>query len=360
VVSSKPTTVPNRFAFVDGLRGIAVLAVVLFHFYQGSPFYEVLSQVLPKPVDVSLTHGWLGVEIFFVLSGFVIAYSLRESEINGGFLRNFMLCRYLRLSPPYLISIVLIIGLNYFSNLILVDRLAPLYGWQTLVIHLFYLQNLLQTSEISPIFWTLCLEIYFYLTFVCLLGLIQLVQRSTDLKTINVYSAVFLILGLISLITTIVWDAGRNSLFTNGYVFIAGILIYWVFERRVNDHWLWAYFLILAAFVAIRPDNLGVAATLVTGLLLWQASRSGNLNTWLTGDWIQYLGKISYSLYLLHTIIGSRVINIAYRINPNYSWLTPIWLILAFGLSLIAAHGLYVLVEKPSMRLSKQVKSRVA
>lgn len=360
-LSSLQQNATNRFAFIDGLRGIAVVAVTLFHYYRGGPFYETLSQLLPKPLDIGLAHGWLGVEIFFVISGFVIAHSLREVQVNFRSIRHFMICRYLRLAPPYLVSIGLIVGLNYFSNFILADRLAPLFDWQTLIIHSFYLQNLLQTSEISPVFWTLCLEVYFYLVFICLLGFIQAIHRFVTLQTINLYAATFLILSFISLASSVALrDLDRHSLFTNGYIFIAGILIYWVMERRIRYGWLWAFFSIVTGFALVRPEYLGIAATLIIGLLLWQASRSGNLHCWLAERWIQYFGKVSYSLYLLHTVVGSRVINLGYRVSPDHPLLIAFWFILAFALSLVAAHGLYVLVEKPSIRLSKQFKTRFA
>src|SRR5947209_6304964 len=72
----------NRLLFVDGLRGIAALAVMGYHYYGNPTLHNQLSQVTPETLDRVLRHGWLGVQVFFVLSGFVIAYSLRNSPIN--------------------------------------------------------------------------------------------------------------------------------------------------------------------------------------------------------------------------------------------------------------------------------------
>lgn len=55
----------NRFSLINGLRGIAAIAVVGFHFYSGGPLKESLSKILPLPLCMLLNYSYLGVEIFF-------------------------------------------------------------------------------------------------------------------------------------------------------------------------------------------------------------------------------------------------------------------------------------------------------
>jgi peptidoglycan/LPS O-acetylase OafA/YrhL len=66
-----------RYVFIDGLRGIAALLVMLYHFDMApDAIREVYRPLLPMPITFILTNGWFGVDIFFVISGFVIAHSV--------------------------------------------------------------------------------------------------------------------------------------------------------------------------------------------------------------------------------------------------------------------------------------------
>src|SRR5260221_5376724 len=75
----------QRFAFIDALRGIAALGVAAYHIYHYGPLPKAAAAVTPKFLDVALHHGWMGVQIFFVISGVVIAYALRSAPITPGF-----------------------------------------------------------------------------------------------------------------------------------------------------------------------------------------------------------------------------------------------------------------------------------
>src|SRR5579872_7415052 len=89
----------QRLAFVDGLRGVAALAVMLYHLV-GRTSAGVLTQ-----------YGFLGVAIFFVLSGFVIASVVGDRRVDAGFLGRFALRRMVRLDIPYWLNIALAIAL---------------------------------------------------------------------------------------------------------------------------------------------------------------------------------------------------------------------------------------------------------
>jgi len=98
----------ERIPGVDALRGLAALAVCWFHVTIGT------ANLNNGIVRSSGTYGWLGVELFFVISGFIIPYSLQRS---GYKLKNypvFLLKRITRLDPPYLASIVLVIAVTFF------------------------------------------------------------------------------------------------------------------------------------------------------------------------------------------------------------------------------------------------------
>src|SRR6476659_1629485 len=101
-----PTSIDKsraRVGTIDVLRGVAAVAVAWFHFTNGNQ--QFMSAGLIKS---SGHYGWLGVEVFFVVSGFIIPYSL----YRGGYRvrlhwRRFVAKRILRLDPPYIAAIVL-------------------------------------------------------------------------------------------------------------------------------------------------------------------------------------------------------------------------------------------------------------
>src|SRR5437867_2467947 len=106
----------RRLVFLDALRGVAALAVVVLHMGPRGPFAPELSHVVPAPLIAIGARGFLGVEIFFVLSGFVIAMSMRDVRITPRFFGNFALRRSLRLDPPYLLTIAIVITITFLAR----------------------------------------------------------------------------------------------------------------------------------------------------------------------------------------------------------------------------------------------------
>lgn len=90
--SSKP-----RYELLDGLRGVAAIFVILYHFGEG---------FATSPVDQMMNHGYLAVDFFFILSGFVIGYAYDDRWQRGMSAGNFMLRRVIRLHPMVILSVI--------------------------------------------------------------------------------------------------------------------------------------------------------------------------------------------------------------------------------------------------------------
>lgn len=90
----------------------------------------------------------------------------------------------------------------------------------------------------------------------------------------------------------------------------------WVLERKIAGTWLWSYIAAIAVGLSIQWDIKPVMV-LATGCIIHLTGKLSQLHNWLSGNWLQELGKISYSLYLVHTVVGMRVINIGYRISKD-------------------------------------------
>jgi peptidoglycan/LPS O-acetylase OafA/YrhL len=102
-----PSKSGNRFVMVDSLRGIAALWVVFYHAYEGHHMTR-LAEYLPTFVVTVIANGDLGVAIFFVLSGFVIAHSVSRQTVDVRFMGRFILRRSVRLDIPYWFSMLLV------------------------------------------------------------------------------------------------------------------------------------------------------------------------------------------------------------------------------------------------------------
>lgn len=349
----------RRFTFVDALRGVAALWVASYHFYGGVSSGR---QVFPEPFHWLFRHGNCGVEVFFVISGFVIAYTIRNSRVTPRYFGNFMLRRSIRLEPPYWATIALAVGVTWLSNRIRNDRVAPLPSWPQLLAHVFYLQDLLGYGDIVEVFWTLCMEVQFYLTFIALAGVIQWAAGRLALKHHGrawLYALGLLPLGLWSLAIQGELIASPNNalMLKFWYLFQLGVFAWWALEGTILRAHFWLFAAAITGVLAYRYHVESLVG-LLTGLGLFLAGRLNRLGA-LSERPLQYFGRISYSLYLVHTVIGGPF---AYYFPRRFCGpeLTPTqalaFFIAAMVAAVIAAQLMYMLVERPSVQLSRRWK----
>ena len=155
-------------------RGIAAVAVVWFHFANGNVHF--LHEGLLKQ---SGAYGWLGVDIFFVISGFILPYSLfraryRPSTVNYA---RFLWKRISRLDPPYLASLVIVLMLGYLSTVVPTYRGSqPNYSMVTILMHLGYINAFFGRPWLNAVYWSLAIEFQYYV----LIGLLFPLVRSNN------------------------------------------------------------------------------------------------------------------------------------------------------------------------------------
>ena len=346
----------RRFLLVDALRGCAALAVVVYHVWHRNIGPD-LNRTLPEPLESMLAHGYLGVQVFFVLSGFVIAHSIFGARITPGYFGRFVLRRSVRLDPPYWASIALAIGMLSVTNVLRHSGTLELPTLGDVAVHLVYLQEILGVPEIVGVYWTLCYEVQFYLVFVLFQGLAQTLSRGTQPAKAN--AAFALVFGGVWVLSLLIADGYLHSpqgLFIDRWFhFFAGVAAYWAFRGFIPA---WTLVVVLVGTVAAGPpgDPVRIAVTL-TAALLYAASQGGQLWSLSGGRVLQLLGRVSYSLYLTHMLIGCRIARYGAERYPSMGLPAAVLLMVVSTIAAVAfAQLMYWAVERPALKLTHRVR----
>lgn len=322
----------GRIQRVDALRGLAALAVSWFH------FTITVSILDPGIVKSTGTYGWLGVEVFFVISGFIIPYTLQQSGYKLKNYPTFLVKRITRLDPPYIASILVVLAVTYFFTF------SPHYSGGTfaidrvgLFLHLGYLNVIFHHPWLNPVYWTLAIEFQYYLLVGLIFSLISSKRRVVRLLT-------FGLLGLTAILI-------RRSEYIFGFMFLF-LMGMSVFQYRQEIVGRWEFVILISVAAVGAYLTLGISFTLagligVTGILFLKV-RSRILN---------FLGMISYSLYLIHPPVAKLVLGLGRRFAVNQP-IRVLLILAALGLSIVAAYLLYLLVELPAQRWSSSIKYR--
>jgi peptidoglycan/LPS O-acetylase OafA/YrhL len=317
------------------IRGIAALAVCLFHFTKG--FLSNSSSL----TEVLLPYAWIGVEVFFVISGFVIPYALLGLPFKGRHYGGYLLKRLVRIEPAYLASIALIIGLNYISTLFTIYEGPVFYvSGYNILLHLGYLVEFFNGTWMNPVYWTLAIEFQYYLV----IGFLLILWNRN-----NKYLTVITLLAFLAL-SFIPQDAVRFLKHTD--IFTIGIIGAFYKKQIINKKYFLLFVILIGA--VIYYHHAYVIATLSIGAILGIAF----LNNIRNFKWLIFFGNISYSLYLLHVPIGGRVINLSKRFAFDYTGKLVV-IFFAMLASVLAAWLFYVFIEKPSHKLSRKIRLKL-
>jgi peptidoglycan/LPS O-acetylase OafA/YrhL len=343
----------ERLTFIDGLRGIACL-MVFAHHGRGFLYLHRTNSIQDWLYLVGL-YGNLGVPIFFVLSGFVMAYSVRNIKIwNFKILINFFLRRLVRLTPPYYISIII----SSFFLLIRIKLSKYFHYFPDLITflsHLFYLEGLLNLNNINVVYWTICIEIQFYLFFGVLCFICYLLSTKYKITNIDIY--VFLMTFIISLLR-LYYNPDEITVvfFPSWSMFVLGIISFWVFNGRIDFKYGISLFILILILVFCNfNDSLACGNLIYFSIII--ASYYGKLTSWLSRPVIQFFGKISFSFYLIHAPLLIFINGFHLRLGLEKTYIMEMLIFLiALALTTLLATIMYYIVEVPAISWSHKVK----
>ncbi len=277
----------KRLVELDSLRGIAALCVVLFHFTYG---YQKFISHFEIPALLTFRFGFYGVYLFFVLSGFVIYYSI--TNIRSG--KEFIIKRAIRLYPTYWICLI-----TTFIFVYSINNLPESFSvsYKQAFIGLTMLQQLFYTPPIDKSYWTLVPEFFFYF---CVFLLI--ITRTE--KNILIIGLIWL---LFSFIHEHIYHIKYFGLILNlkyAPFFYAGIIFYHIMAGSTKKGFLYfQLFLCFSLSVSIFNDPLKDGIAVLVIYLLFLLFITKNLG-FLNYRPLIFLGQISYAWYLLHQSIG--------------------------------------------------------
>ncbi len=323
----------KRLVQLDSLRGLAALMVVLFHYT--TRFQQLFGH--PNQLPIEFPYGYYGVQLFFMISGFVIFMSVETTKCVA----DFLISRFSRLFPAYWVAVILTYSI--VSTFLLPGREVTI---ATAILNLSMLQEWLGRPHVDGVYWTLTLELSFY---VIMLSIFYY----NLLNRIEIISVFWLVCMLA--VYGIEGQAGVHfpymfkTLFLLEYanLFIAGIMFYrWYYYRNMP-----VTYAILLTSLAVQLVIHGWISAFVCSLFsvffYFAVINKGFLSKVLAFKPLVFLGGISYSLYLLHQNIGYVLIRVLYE--HNFSSITT--LSIAILTSIFLAFALNRLVEKPAMRL---------
>ena len=326
-----PDPASKNIPVINSLRGIAASMVCFFHFVVSKGY------IYDGDVISIFSIGKTGVYIFFVISGVVIPLSM----IRGGYTYrswgNFMLKRLLRLEPPYLACLLL--TLLYFQLRSLVPTsvdvdLMP--STRDLFLHVGYLVPFFHGQWALGTFWTLAVEFQYYIILSLLLPLVLTGNKASKYC--------FYILFLLAPFLL------HNTAFfpVHAPFFLLGILYTFLQTGIIESRECFIVTLLcITVMVMVSPISNAIAGLFTILVIHFLPAFTNNV--------LDFLGKISYSLYLLHPITGKALINVlSYKFRAGYQ--KPVVIIMGYILSVVTAYVFYRILEKPSQKLAAKIK----
>jgi peptidoglycan/LPS O-acetylase OafA/YrhL len=341
----------KRLPQLDGVRGVAILLVMLVNTSEKYPGLHLQRFV---------GNGWMGVDLFFALSGFLITGILLESKSEPNYFKNFYARRVLRILPLYyavlfLMFVIIPLARPAEGHLIF-ERSSPWWAYP------FFLQNFLvgvPTNGAGPLgaSWSLAIEEQFYLVW-------PLVVRYCSLGQLRrIATAMILVSPPLTYVLAAHHVLIYSSVLCRQVGLMAGALLAVLLRsdgftpaRYLKSAWLLFAVTLTGAFVSVEWNAqwlaftfVGLAAASFIFLALYSTQRW--LQAALQNPWLMYTGTISYGLYLLHKLPGDFAQMM--HLDRHLAAVLPIIFLGSYALAALS----WNILEKPFLRLKRYFPS---
>ena len=353
----------DRSDYLDGLRGFAILGVMLIHAGQ------LYSAAVPAVLANLTNYGFRGVQLFFMVSALTLTASLRRRPSD---LRSYALRRFLRIAPMFYLAAVFYLILGGAGP----TRFAP-DGISPIDISLTFLMlhglSLTSINSVVPGGWSVASEVIFYGLLPLLLMFATGLRRALLLLAASIVAALLFPPAVHALLSQVphrelVDDFAEFGFFANAPAFMFGIVAYWLLESRaalrLPQHGGPGLMAIsVAALIAVGCSDIGwLRSNLAADFLLFALVIGGahSASSVLISPVLRTLGTISFSLYLWHFA----VIGVIWALTQGLNMPPVVQLAMTYAATIIIASGLSMLsyryVEKPGMLLGSALSQQRA
>ncbi len=331
---SQSITRSNDISALDSLRAFAALSVCLYH------FVCTTTDFIPKNgVYHFFENGRFGVHMFFVISGFVIPWSMYHNGYQIRHFFRFLLKRFARLEPPYLLSVLLALMIVLSRSWLVGGGTThiELSGTQFLL-HIGYLIPFFDNySWMSPVYWTLAIEFQYY--FLVAFAFLPIVKY-----------------GLIGRIAVYLLFVSSSYLIGSSFlpfwlpIFLIGIVL---FLFKVQKITVWEFLLLTLILSALSIDKYSLPSLFFILSPVLVVVFYSHIKVPI----LHFCGKMSYSIYLIHPLIGASVLNLIshHTTTVTSKVLACLGVLL---LTIFSSYIFYLIVEKPSKALSSRISYR--
>ena len=349
-----------RLRYIDALRGFAALLVVWLHVANS---YRILNPLGHEPwlndfvsrVDI----GRIGVAVFFLISGFVIPFSIKPD--GGAPVAGFAIRRLFRIYPAYWLSVPLAAFLFFWMP-------GVPFGVREFLINITLLQDVFGVPSAEGVYWTLLVEFAFYALCIGLLLARSLYSARRIVLVAGAFAFVHVFAMFMLWLGRPIMSVGTAFWFMNLSVMLWGTLYRLHANRDGDDRFALQalrglgifYGLVLPIAVALaihKLPNYAVPYALAFGVFI-AGTTIARIETRVT-DW---LGRISYSVYLFHAIVCQVYLIWLLRQPADSIWRTQhiaAYLVANFALTLIVASVVFRFVEQPTIRLGHRIAARL-
>ena len=351
---SRPQWLPQYIPALDGLRGVAVSLVVFYHCHT-----KLGDGLLSRFAE----YGWAGVNLFFVLSGFLITGIIVEGRNDAHFFRNFYARRALRIWPVY----VLLLLLNYIMVPCLLEH-NPQHAWRITstapwLYYVLFVQNLFALALPGPIgpTWSLAIEEQFYLAWAP-------IARRLSLRNLAIIlAAAFVLSPAIRGWNTGLLTPTHTLIHLDGLAIGALIAVLLRMDTFSKPVWqklglagialgLFGVGLMLYRGTAFADTflALGFGGMMIAAIV----SDTGGLYARVLCLWpLKSIGTVSYGLYMTHILVFVVIGSFELRMLQYGAWGNLAVVVMRIVLSLGFAALLWVGFEKPILRLKRRFES---
>jgi peptidoglycan/LPS O-acetylase OafA/YrhL len=334
----------QRIQWLDVLRGVAILLVVLFHFTaryaQKYPYNSFNDQIFLR-----IQFGWIGVHLFFMISGFIIYLTIQKKK---GFW-DFLVARLSRLMPPYWAAILVIIILEY--PYMAVFNTPSRNNLVYTLFNIAMIPDLFDIPFLDGAFWSLYVEIKFYLFFAVLWQVLDMRKKR------NFYFTYFIIL-FAALVHNYVHRIPLGDNFNYFLIFWTGIAACKALKENLA---VWEYSLITlltaASTLGYYTKGFELLFSIPVFAVLFITSETlfnrypyaGRLFSPLA-----FCGRVSYSFYLTHQPVGYIMLGLLAGLAVNYN----IAVLLSVAVCIMVSLAGFAFVEQMDKPIAKYITDR--